>query len=110
MFVDPLDQGFLAGKMPVDRRMGDADALGKLAGLALEAMLGEEADRLFQDELFALVRPHVLFGTPRFFSATFAFKALLLIRHACPDLPCPSPSHRQLFPIAIPRPAFETKW
>src|SRR5690606_2036208 len=57
--VDTLDQRLLARKVPIDRRMRDAHPLSELAGLAFETMRGEEADRLVQDRLHALRRPHV---------------------------------------------------
>lgn len=49
MLVDALDERFLARKMPVDRRICDAHALGEFTRLAVEATLGEEADRLVED-------------------------------------------------------------
>jgi hypothetical protein len=39
--------------------MGDAHALGELARLAVEATLGEEADRLVENRLLAVGAPHV---------------------------------------------------
>jgi len=45
--------------------MGDAHALGELARLPLEAVLGEEADRLGDDRLLPVGRAHIAPPWPR---------------------------------------------
>src|SRR5690606_26518887 len=85
VLVNAFNEGFLAGKVPVDSGMGDADPLCEFARLPFETLFGEEADCLFEDKLLPLAGAHVAPRTRWFFGAIPAFGEGGLICHGCPD-------------------------
>jgi hypothetical protein len=72
--------------------MGDAHALGEFAGLAAESLLGEETDRLIDNEALALRRAHV---APAGFHGGFG-RFLRQVQRLGDSIPDGAPSYRNL--------------